>query len=59
MGRGTVYGWLARYREGGKDALRARPVRGRPPKLSGEQVRRLYTLIAGTDPRRLEFAFAL
>src|SRR3954465_5046149 len=45
MGRGTVYGWLARYREGGKDALRARPVAGRPPKLSGEQMRRLYTLI--------------
>src|SRR4051812_4588491 len=59
MGRGTVYGWLAKYREGGKDALRARPVPGRPPKLSGEQMRRLYTLIAGADPRQLEFAFAL
>ena len=59
MGRGTVYGWLAKYREGGRDALRARPVPGRPPKLSGEQMRRLYTLIAGADPRQLEFAFAL
>jgi transposase len=59
MGRGTVYGWLARYREGGRDALKARPVPGRPPKLSGEQMRRLYTLIAGTDPRQLEFGFAL
>src|SRR6187549_548961 len=59
MGRGTVYGWLAKYREGGKDALRARPVPGRPPKLTGEQMRRLYTLIAGTDPRQLEFGFAL
>ena len=59
MGRGTVYGWLARYREGGKDALRARPVPGRPPTLSGEQMRRLYTLITGADPRQLEFAFAL
>src|SRR4051794_35289778 len=59
MGRGTVYGWLARYREGGKDALRARPVPGRPPTLSGEQMRRLYTLIAGADPRQLEFGFAL
>jgi transposase len=56
MGRGTVYGWLAKYREGGKDALRARPVPGRPPKLSGEQMRRLYALIAVADPRQLEFA---
>jgi transposase len=59
MGRGTVYGWLARYREGGKDALKARPVPGRPPKLTGEQMRRLYTLVAGTDPRQLQFEFAL
>src|SRR3954451_144690 len=59
MGRGTVYGWLAKYREGGREALRARPVPGRPPKLSGEQMRRFYTLIAGSDPRQLEFAFAL
>jgi transposase len=59
MGRGTVYGWLAKYREGGRDALMARPVPGRPPKLTGEQMRRLYTLIAGADPRQLEFAFAL
>ena len=59
MGRGTVYGWLAKYREGGRDALRARPVPGRRPKLSGEQMRRLYTLITGADPRQLEFGFAL
>ena len=26
--RKTVYGWLARYREGGKDALKAQPVPG-------------------------------
>jgi transposase len=59
MARGTVYGWLAKYRDGGKAALAARPVPGRPPKLSGEQMRRLYTLITGTDPRQLEFDFAL
>jgi transposase len=29
MGRGTVYGWLARYRERGREALKARPVPGR------------------------------
>src|SRR3954447_22236584 len=57
--RSTVFGWVATYREGGPDALQARPVPGRPPKLSGEQVRRLYTLIVGHDPRQLEFEFGL
>jgi transposase len=57
--RKTVYGWIARYRQGGKQALKARPVPGRPSTLSGEQLRRLYTLITGVDPRQLEFEFAL
>jgi transposase len=39
MARGTVYGWLATYREGGREALRARPLPGRPPRLSGQQTR--------------------
>jgi transposase len=50
---------LARFREGGRDALLARPVPGRPPKLSGSQIARLYELIVGADPRQLSFAFAL
>ncbi|MGB6577737.1 MAG: IS630 family transposase, partial [Streptosporangiaceae bacterium] len=57
--RKTVYAWLAKYREGGKDALRAQPVPGRPPKLGGPQLSRLYALIAGRDPRQLQFEFAL
>lgn len=57
--RKTVYGWLARYREGGKEALRAKPVPGRPRKLLGPQIARLYGLIVGRDPRQLSFAFAL
>jgi transposase len=59
MARSTVFGWIARYREGGRQALRARPVPGRPPKLSGEQLRTLYTLVTGVDPRQLQFEFAL
>ena len=46
-------------RDCGKDALRARPVPGRPPKLGGPQLARLYALIAGQDPRQLQFEFAL
>lgn len=57
--RKTVYGWLARFREGGRDALRAKPVPGRPRKLSGQQLGRLYALIVGADPRQLSFEFAL
>src|SRR6266511_5520685 len=59
MTRAAVYSWLAKYREGGLDALKARPVPGRPPKLSGSQLQRVYTLIVGNDPRQLRFAFAL
>jgi transposase len=59
MARGTVYGWLAKFREGGREALKARPVPGRPPKLTGAQMRTLYTLIVGADPRQYEFEFAL
>jgi transposase len=59
LARSTVFAWMANYREGGLDALRARPVPGRPPKLEGTQLQRLYGLIVGNDPRQLGFAFAL
>jgi len=59
MDRSTVYGWVAKFRAGGQAALTARPVPGRPPKLSGAQLRRLYTLIVGRDPRQVQFAFGL
>jgi transposase len=59
MTRAAVYGWLAKYREGGLEALKARPVPGRPPTLSGAQLQRVYTLVVGNDPRQLQFAFAL
>jgi transposase len=41
MTRAAVYGWLAKCREGGLEALKARPVPGRPPKLQGSQLARL------------------
>src|SRR5918996_817249 len=36
MARSTVFGWMAAYREGGLEALRARPVPGRRPKLRAQ-----------------------
>jgi transposase len=57
--RKTVYGWVAKVRGGGREALKAKPVPGRPPKLTGEQMRRIYGLVVGSDPRQLKFDFAL
>ncbi len=33
--RSCIYEWLAKYREGGVEALRTRRIPGRPRKLSG------------------------
>ena len=57
--KNTVYGWLAKAREGGKDALRAKAVPGRPPRLNATQISKLYGFIVGVDPRQLSFEFAL
>lgn len=59
LDRSTVFKWVARYREGGIAALKAKPVPGRPAKLEGRQIAQLYTLIVGTDPRQLRFDYAL
>ncbi len=55
----TVYGWVATARNGGRVALRARPIPGRPAKLDEAQTRRLYEAVVGKDPRQLQFDFAL
>lgn len=55
----TVYGWLAKAREGGPEALAARPIPGRPPKLDDDQQRQVVEWVAGSDPRQLAFDFAL
>jgi transposase len=57
--RKTVYAWLKKHREGGRNALLARPVPGRPPRLSAEQLRELSALLTRTDPRQFDFELAL
>jgi transposase len=59
MTRAAVYAWLAQARAGGPEALRAKQIPGRPPKLSGPQLHRVYELVVGSDPRQLRFPFAL
>ena len=57
--RGCIYEWLARYRAGGWDALKAKPLSGRPKKMSAAQIRYLYQAIVGKTPLQHRFEFAL
>src|SRR4051794_14757408 len=41
----ALSGWLARARDGGPEALRARPAPGRPPRLSPDQRRLIPELL--------------
>jgi len=57
--RKTVYKWLAAEREGGRDALLAKPVPGRPTLLSADQMRLVYEWVAGGDPSQQMLDFSL
>ena len=59
LSRSTVFGWMAMYRSGGWGALKARPVPGRPPKITGSQIGWIYRTIAGKTPQQYRFEFAL
>lgn len=59
FGRTVIYSWLAKYREGGIDALRAKAISGRPLKMTGRQIQWVYKTVTGKNPLQLRFEFAL
>jgi transposase len=59
MGRRGIYRWLAAYAAGGKEALRAKKLFGRTPKVSPNQMQWIYRTVTGKNPLQLKFQFAL
>lgn len=59
LNRSSVFKWVAAYHAGGKKALRAKPVPGRPPKLSAEQTQAVYQIVAGSNPDQHQLDFGL
>ena len=57
--RSCIYEWLARYRSGGWHGLRAKPLHGRPKRISGRQMKWIYDAITLKNPLQYKFAFAL
>lgn len=57
--RSCIYEWIAKYREGGIDALITKKITGRPPKLQGKHIKKVYHIIKDKNPLQLKFKFAL
>ncbi len=57
--RRCIYSWLAMYRAGGWDALKAKKIPGRPRRLSGRDMQWVYRTVTGKNPLQRGFPFAL
>jgi len=57
--RSRIYEWLARYRAGGWGALKAKPLKGRPRKITGPQMKWIYDTVTLKSPLQFKFDFAL
>lgn len=59
INRTTIYDWLALYRSGGWDALKAKKRGGRRRKLDGKAMSWVYRVVSMKNPMQMKFSFAL
>ena len=55
----SVFRWLADFANGGQKALLAKPIPGRPPKVTEEEMRWLANAVRDNTPQQFKFAFGL
>lgn len=55
----TVFDWLAKFADGGQNALLAKPIPGRPPKISAEEMRWIARAVKDNTPQQFKFEFGL
>ena len=55
----TIFGWLAKFAEGSQNALLAKPIPGRPPKISADEMRWIAQTVRGNSPQQFKFEFGL
>ena len=55
----SVFRWLADFANGGQNALLSKPIPGRPPKVSAEEMRWLAQTVKDHTPLQFKFVFGL
>ncbi|HYA15347.1 MAG TPA: IS630 family transposase [Syntrophales bacterium] len=59
INRRQIYRWIETFHYGGEDALKAKPIKGAPPKLNAKQMAKLAGIIRERNPLQLKFEYAL
>lgn len=55
----TIFNWLAKFAAGGQTALLAKPIPGRPAKVSAEEMRWIAQAVRDNTPQQFKFEFGL
>lgn len=55
----SVFRWLADFANGGQNALLSKPIPGRPPKVSDEEMRWFAKAVKDNTPLQFKFVFGL